>query len=109
MKIKNNDEVVVKVKGNVYGCYGEGGEYFSKTYKGTWEKVLNKISKVHSYGWLIGEECDDEGTCLTSEDLLESIEGSNGDGCDYIIEIIVTKGDETWTIIENEEIEIDCD
>jgi len=105
MKIKPTDKVVVKVQAE---SYTEGG-VSTKNYKGSWEKVLNTISDNHSYFWQVGE--DEDGEVLSCEDVLNSIIESNGDGCDFIIKMVVEKDKKKWTVIDEdfEEEDIDCD
>lgn len=61
------------VRGTKYDREEQG--FFSFTYIGERKKVLLRILDEHSYG---AEEDDSE------EDLIESLKGSNGDGCDEI-------------------------
>jgi hypothetical protein len=69
---------------------------------------LNLISKNHSYSWKVGK--DEDGDVLSCKDVLDSITGSNGDGCDYIVSMVVEKDKKKWTVIEEEyEEDIDCD
>ena len=63
MKIKPTDKVSVKVRAESY----QMGGVSTKTYTGVWEKVLNKISSVHSYGWVVG--VDEDGDVLSCEDV----------------------------------------
>ena len=105
MKIKPTDKVKVKVQAESY-CRGGVS---TKTYNGSWEKVINKISSVHSYSWSVGE--DEYGDVLSCEDVLDSILSSNGDGCDYIFNMVVEKNKKKWTVINedfDEEV-VDCD
>jgi len=105
MKIKPTDKVSVKVRAESY----QMGGVSTKTYKGDWEKVLNKISSVHSYGWVVG--VDENADLLSCEDVLDSVVGSNGDGCDFIFKMVVEKGKKKWTVIDEDidEEDIDCD
>ena len=105
IKIKPEEKVVVKVKGFRYGTNGDPSPRFNKTYKGTYEKVLNKISENHSYGYRTDEK-DNE---MTVEELVDAIEGMNGDGCDQIDLLTITTDKKTWKVIEEDEEEIDCD
>jgi hypothetical protein len=108
MKIKPTDKVEVRVKGEGYDRHESGG-LFNKTYKGSWEKVLNKISKNHSYGWVVGKNDED---VLSCEDVLKSITDCNGDGCDYIFHFEVKKNGKSWWVIDDEpmdEEDVDCD
>jgi len=106
MKIKPTDKVKVKVQAESY----HRGGITAKTYNGSWEKVLNKISDNHSYGWVVG---DNDGDVLSCENVLDSIIESNADGCDFIFKMIVEKGKKKWTVIDEEfiddEEEVDCD
>lgn len=83
-RLKGSDVVNVKVKAETYGRYSNGGneefEYF-----GTYEEVLQEIYSTHSYG-----DPDDryEGS---AKELLKEICSSNGDGCDYISSMKVTR------------------
>ena len=104
MKIKPTDKVKVKVQAE---SYQEGG-VSTKVYSGSWEKVLNKVSSVHSYGWKVGQ--DDYGFVLSCKDVLDSIVESNGDGCDFIFKMVVEKDKKKWTVVaEESEVEVDCD
>jgi hypothetical protein len=109
MKIKPTDKVKVKVQAESY----QRGGVSTKVYSGSWEKVLNKISSVHSYGWVVG---DNDGDILSCENVLDSIIESNADGCDFIFKMVVYKGGNLkrkWTVINEEfiedEEEVDCD
>jgi hypothetical protein len=109
MKIKPTDKVEVRVKGEGYDRYESGG-LFNKTYKGTWEKVLTKISKNHSYGTPVG--ADEDGVISTCDDVLQYITECNGDGCDYIFHFEVKRNGKSWWVIDDEpmdEEEVDCD
>jgi len=109
MKIKPTDKVEVKVKGEGYDRHESGG-LFNKTYKGTWEKVLTKISENHSYGTPVGT--DEDGETATCEDVLQYIQECNGDGCDYIFHFEVKKDGKSWWVIDDEpmdEEDVDCD
>ena len=109
MKIKPTDKVEVKVKGEAYDRYECAG-FFNKTYKGSWEKVLNKISENHSYGTVVGT--DEDGETATCEDVLQYITECNGDGCDYIFHFEVKKNGKSWWVIDDEpmdEEDVDCD
>ena len=104
MKIKPTEKVIAKVRGVNYDrCCGSGR--FNKTYKGPYERVLNKISENHSYGL----RTDEEGEEMTVEELLEDIKGTNGDGCDMIDLLTITTDKKTWKVIEEDEEKIDCD
>lgn len=106
MKIKPTDKVKVKVQAESY----QRGGISTKVYSGSWEKVLNKVSSVHSYGWSVGE--DEYGDVLSCEDVLDSILSSNGDGCDEIFNMSVKKGKKEYLLIESDpfdEEEFDCD
>jgi len=106
MKIKPTDKVKVKVQAETYQ---EGG-VSTKVYSGSWEKVLNKVSSVHSYGWKVG--VDEDGEVLSCEDVLKSIYESNGDGCDEIFNMSVKKGNKEHILIESDtfdEEDVDCD
>lgn len=109
MKIKPTDKVKVKVQFEKYDRYWGGEGIATKNYSGSWEKVLNTISKTHSYSWVVGEDVD--GHISTCKDVLESIVGCNGDGCDFIIKMVVERDGKKWTVIEEdaEEEDIDCD
>jgi hypothetical protein len=109
MKIKPTDKVEVKVKGEAYDRYESGG-LFNKTYKGTWEKVLTKISQNHSYGTPVG--ADEDGEIVSCDDVLNFITETNGDGCDYIFHFEVKKNGKSWWVIDDEpmdEEDVDCD
>jgi hypothetical protein len=109
MKIKPTDKVEVRVKGEGYDRHESGG-LFNKTYKGTWEKVLTKISKNHSYGTPVG--ADEDGVVSTCDDVLQYITECNGDGCDYIFHFEVKRNGKSWWVIDDEpmdEEEVDCD
>ena len=103
MKIKPTDKVSVKVRAESY----QMGGVSTKTYKGDWEKVLNKISSVHSYGWVVG--VDEDGDVLSCKDVLDSVVESNGDGCDFIFKMVVERDKKKWAVIEEDEEDIDCD
>ena len=106
MKIKPTDKVKAKVQAQSY----QRGGVSTKVYSGSWEKVLNKISSVHSYGWVVG--VDEDGDVLSCEDVLKSIYESNGDGCDEIFNMSVKKGNKEHILIESDpfdEEEVDCD
>ena len=106
MKIKPTDEVKVKVQAQSY----QKGGVSTKTYSGSWEKVLIKISSVHSYGWVVG--VDEDGDVLSCDDVLKSIYDANGDGCDEIFNMTVKKGKRSYPLIESDpfdEEDIDCD
>jgi len=104
MKIKPTDKVKVKVQAESYQEVGVS----TKVYSGSWEKVLNKVSSVHSYGWKVG--VDEDGEVLSCGDVLDSIIGSNGDGCDFIFKMVVEKDKKKWTVIAEEcEEDVDCD
>jgi hypothetical protein len=110
MKIKPTDKVEVKVKGEAYDRYESPAGFFNKTYKGTWEKVLTKISENHSYGTPVGT--DAYGETATCEDVLQYIQECNGDGCDYIFHLEVKKNGKSWWVIDDEPVDeedIDCD
>ena len=82
MKIKPTDKVEVRVKGEGYDRhYSERGGLFNKNYKGSWEKVLSKISKNHSYGTPVGT--DEYGETASCDEVLQYIQECNGDGCDW--------------------------
>ena len=102
MKIKPTDKVKVKIQAESY----KWGGIDKKRYSGSWESVLNKISENHSYGWVVGY--DEDGDVLSCEDVLGSITDCNGDGCDYIFEMVVEKGKKKWTVIEEGEEEVEC-
>jgi len=104
MKIKPTDKVKAKVQAESY----QRGGVSTKVYSGSWEKVLNKISSVHSYGWVVG---DNDGDILSCEDVLKSIYEANGDGCDEIFNMSVKKGKKEYLLIESDpfEEEFDCD
>ena len=103
MKIKPADKVKVQIQAESYQI----GGISTKVYSGSWEKVLNKVSSVHSYGWKVG--VDEEGDVLSCKDVLDSIIGSNGDGCDFIFKMIVERDKKKWTVIEEDEEDVDCD
>jgi len=106
MKIKPTDKVKVQIQAESY----QMGGISTKVYSGSWEKVLNKVSSVHSYGWKVG--VDEDGEVLSCGDVLDSIIGSNGDGCDFIFKMVVEKDKKKWkwTVIEEEsEEDVDCD
>lgn len=105
MKIKPTDKVKAKVQAESY----QRGGVSTKVYSGSWENVLNTISDNHSYFWRVG--VDEDGEVLTCEDVLNSIIESNGDGCDFIIKMVVEKDKKKWTVINEDfdEEDIDCD
>ena len=104
MKIKPTDKVKVQIQAESY----QMGGISTKVYSGSWEKVLNKVSSVHSYGWKVGVDAD--GDVLSCKDVLDSIIGSNGDGCDFIFKMVVEREKKKWTVIEEEDEEdVDCD
>ena len=111
MKIKPTDKVEVRVKGEGYDrYYSERGGLFNKNYKGSWEKVLSKISKNHSYGTPVGT--DEYGETASCDEVLQYIQECNGDGCDYIFHFEVKKGGKSWLVIDDEpmdEEDVDCD
>ena len=103
MKIKPTDKVSVKVQAESY----KWGGIDKKRYSGSWESVLNKISENHSYGWVVG--VDENADLLSCEDVLDSVIGSNGDGCDFIFKMVVEKGKKKWTVIDEDfEEEVEC-
>jgi len=103
MKIKPTDKVKVKVQAEDY----DGCGVVSKRYSGSWENVLNLISKNHSYSWKVGK--DEDGDVLSCKDVLDSIIGSNGDGCDFIFKMVVERDKKKWTVIEEDEEDVDCE
>lgn len=105
MKIKPTDKVKVQIQADEY----DGCGVANKRYCGNWENVLNTISDNHSYFWRVG--VDEDGEVLTCEDVLNSIIESNGDGCDFIIKMVVEKDKKKWTVINEDfdEEDIDCD
>ena len=103
MKIKPTDKVKVQIQAEDY----DGGGVASKRYCGSWENVLNLISQNHSYSYKVG--VDEDGDVLSCKDVLDSIIGSNGDGCDFIFKMVVEKDKKKWAVIEEDEEDIDCD
>ena len=113
-KINLTDKVVANVIGDRYDRYeSEDRGLFNLIYKGSWKNVLNKISENHSYGTKVGfdevEECE-----YSENDVVESIDSCNGDGCDFITFFSVKRvkdGYEEVLIDEKDfvEEEIDCD
>lgn len=113
MKIKPTDKVKVKVQFEKYDRYWGSDGIATKNYNGSWENVLNTISENHSYNYVVGED-DGDGNIATCENVLESVIGCNGDGCDFIIKMIVYKDGNLkrkWTVINEDfdEEDIDCD
>ena len=103
MKIKPTDKVKVQIQAEEY----DGGGVTSERYCGSWENVLNLISQNHSYSYKVG--VDEDGDVLSCKDVLDSIIGSNGDGCDFIFKMVVEKDKKKWAVIEEDEEDIDCD
>ena len=58
----------------------------AKYHRGSLKQKLISIHEDHLYGL-------DEGVELTDKELIEKIDEVNGDGCDYIISIITSKGE----------------
>jgi hypothetical protein len=87
--------VKIRIKGYVYERYLllGGQQQFNRTYKGRLNKVLATILDRHFYG------CEEDEFLATKKpgDLLGSfisaVEGTNGDGCDYVtlIELVAPK------------------
>ena len=106
-KLKPTDKVTAKVLVEEYDRYGSGAAK-SVSYTGSYENVINLISENHSYGNVVGyDEADDE--TLTCDDVLNNILDCNGDGCDYIISLVIKSKNKKFVAIKAEEEEVYCD
>lgn len=108
-----NDKVKIKITAETYGgCmgYGSGGDIVKRNYIGTYRNCLVKIASEHSYGDEDGK--NENGEDQTCSELLNLIQDSNGDGCDYIFEMVLVHNGKETKLIENdmdfEEEDVEC-
>ena len=103
--IKPTDKVTAKVQFEEYDRY-EGGKLKTVSYTGSYENVVNLISENHSYSWVVG---DNDGDILSCDDVLNSVVDTNGDGCDFIISLLIKNKNKKIVVIEEDVEEIYCD
>lgn len=105
--IKPTDKVTAKVQFEEYSrCGSDISGIKTVSYTGSYENVVNLISENHSYSWVVG---DNDGDILSCDDVLDSVVGSNGDGCDFIISLVIKSKNKKFVAIEEDVEEIYCD
>jgi hypothetical protein len=75
-----------------------GNGSFVKIYEGELRDILVQIAHHHSYSQFDTETLADHGLkveFMQTDDMLEEINMVNGDGCDYIVSMLVVTGDVT--------------
>lgn len=104
-KLKPTDKVTAKILVQEYDRYGSGAAK-TVSYTGSYKNVIELISENHSYSWNVGT--DEDGVEVSCDDVLNSILDMNGDGCDYIISLVIKSKNKKFVAIEAEEEEIYC-
>lgn len=91
---KPTDQVRILVTGQSYARHGDDGELINSLYEGPAFFVLKEISNRHSYNQFADYESFsdmvEDGEVKSLQEMLESINEANGDGCDYISIIDLT-------------------
>lgn len=108
--LKPTDKVTAKVQFEEYDrCGSDISGIKTVSYTGSYENVVNLISENHSYSWSVGE--DEDGDVLSCDDVLNSVVESNGDGCDFIISLVIKSKSKNKKIVAIEEDveEVYCD
>lgn len=81
---KENSQVKLRVTYEVYTRYGSGGVKSATVSGPTLLDALKKMTD--QMGLYVDSEVIEENQ-MTAEEVIKSIDMSNGDGCDYIIQL----------------------